>query len=55
MIALYALLIWLDVSVSTVIILFGLFVASTMMLVQRKHNANQREFDNVSLLDDSRH
>jgi len=55
MIALYALLIWLDVSVSTVIILFGLFVAFTMMLVQRKHNANQREFDNVALLDDSRH
>jgi len=55
MIALYALLIWLDVSVSTVIIVFGLFVAFTMLLVQRKHDANQREFDNVSLLDDSRH
>ncbi len=55
MIALYALLIWLDVSVSTVIVVFGLFVAGTMLLVQRKHNANQREFDNVALLDDAAH
>ncbi|QID17530.1 lysophospholipid transporter LplT [Nitrogeniibacter mangrovi] len=55
MIALYALLVWLDVSVSTVIVLFGLFVAATMLLVQKKHNANQREFDNVALLDDSLH
>jgi MFS family permease len=55
MIALYALLIWLDVSVSTVIVVFGLFVAATMLLVQRKHQANQREFDNVALLDDTRH
>lgn len=55
MILLYALLIWLDVSVNTVIIVFGLFVAGTMLLVQRKHLANQREFDSVALLDDSKH
>ncbi|MCB1961202.1 MAG: lysophospholipid transporter LplT [Rhodocyclaceae bacterium] len=55
MIALYALLIWLGVSITVVILLFGFFVAVTMVMVQRVHNANQREFDNVALLDDSRH
>ena len=55
MILLYALLIWLDVSISAVIIAFGLFMAVLMFFIQRKHFANQREFDSVALLDDSRH
>ncbi len=55
MILLYALLIWLDVSISAVIIAFGLFMAVSMFIIQRKHFANQREFDSVALLDDSKH
>ena len=55
MTGLYALLIMWGLSINTVIVLFGLFVAATMLLVQKVHNLNQTQFDNVALLDDSRH
>ena len=51
----YALLIVLGLSINTVIVMFGLFVAGTMLLVKRRHEANQREFDNVALLEDRLH
>lgn len=51
----YAVLVLTGVSINTVIVLFGLFVAGTMFLVKRRHEANQREFDSVGLLDDHRH
>jgi hypothetical protein len=51
----YALLIMLGLSINVVIVMFGLFVAGTMLLVKRRHEANQREFDNVSLLEDRLH
>jgi len=51
----YALLIVLGLSINTVIVMFGLFVAGTMLLVKRRHEANQREFDNVALLEDRHH
>lgn len=51
----YALLIVFGLSIDTVIVLFGLFVAGSMLLVKRRHEANQREHDAVSLLEDSRH
>ncbi len=50
----YAILIWVDLSIYAVIVMFGLFVAATMYLVKRRHEANQRDFDAVSLLDNSR-
>ncbi|HMV62138.1 MAG TPA: lysophospholipid transporter LplT [Rhodocyclaceae bacterium] len=55
MTGLYALLIRADVSINTVVVLFGLFVAGTMFLVKRRHEANQREFDSVAQLDDVKH
>lgn len=55
MTGLYALLIMWDVSINTVTIIFGLFVAGMMLFIRRVHNRNQREFDNVALLDDSPH
>ena len=55
MTGLYALLIWLDVSISWVIGCFGLFVAVTMVFVKLRHEQNQREFDAVALLEDRRH
>ena len=55
MTGIYALLVKLQLSIYIVILLFGLFVAGTMVLVQRRHNANQRERDNVAQLDDSPH
>jgi MFS transporter, LPLT family, lysophospholipid transporter len=42
MLALYAALIWLDFSIYTVIVIFGLFVALTMVMVQRRHRHNVR-------------
>ncbi len=55
MTGLYALLIAMDLSVNTVIIAFGSFVAITMLLIKRIHEANQRQFDSVALLDDLKH
>lgn len=55
MTGLYALLISSGVSINTVVMLFGLFVAGTMYMVKRRHDANQREFDSVSELEDIRH
>lgn len=55
MLVLYAFMIKLDLSVNMVIILFGTFVASTMFLVMRKHAANQRERDSLSLIGESKH
>lgn len=51
----YSALIAFDVSIHLVIGLFGTFVAGIMFLVKRRHDANQRAFDSVSLLDDLKH
>jgi MFS transporter, LPLT family, lysophospholipid transporter len=40
MLSVYALLIWLNVSIYLVIVLFGVFVSSTMFLVRRRHLIN---------------
>jgi hypothetical protein len=37
-------------SISSAIILFGLFVTSTMLLVMWRHRTNQREFDSMHLI-----
>jgi MFS family permease len=42
MLGVYAVLIWLDLSIYTVIVLFGVFVAFTMALVRRRHLNNLR-------------
>lgn len=55
MLGLYAVLIRLDLPISGIITLFGLFVASTMLLVIKRHQANQRQFDSVSLIPDGHH
>lgn len=51
----YALLIMLGLSVNVVIMLFGIFVAVTMVLVRFRHLYNQRQFDSVALLEDRTH
>jgi MFS transporter, LPLT family, lysophospholipid transporter len=43
MLGVYSLLIWLDFSIYTVIVLFGLFVAATMGMVRRRHLHNMRQ------------
>ena len=50
MLCLYAVLVWLDVPVGVVIVLFGTFVCLMMWLVMRRHQANQRAFDSVALI-----
>ncbi|MFT3804109.1 MAG: lysophospholipid transporter LplT [Burkholderiaceae bacterium] len=50
MLALYAGLVKLDLAVNTVIVLFGAFVALSIMAVIRLHMRNQREFDAESLI-----
>ncbi|HEY3600140.1 MAG TPA: lysophospholipid transporter LplT [Paraburkholderia sp.] len=55
MLCLYAVLVWLDVPVSIVIVLFGTFVCVMMWLVMRRHQANQRAFDSVALIGEARH
>ncbi len=52
MTGLYYLMLKLDLSIYAILTLFGLFVSSTMWLVKRRHEANQREHDDVVLLDD---
>ena len=51
----YALLIAFDLSVDAVIVAFGLFVAGTMLVIKHLHEANQRQFDSVALLDELKH
>ncbi len=55
MTSMYSFLIKAGLHIYWVIALFGLFVAATMWLVRRHHEANQREHDAVSQLDDSTH
>jgi LPLT family lysophospholipid transporter-like MFS transporter len=55
MLALYAVLIRADVHINLVIVLFGSFVALTMLGVIRLHRANQRRFDSVALIGQARH
>ncbi|MBC3871227.1 lysophospholipid transporter LplT [Undibacterium oligocarboniphilum] len=55
MLALYALMIFMNLSIQIVIVLFGLFVASTMFLVMKRHEANQRQHDSLSLIGEHKH
>ncbi len=55
MTGLYSLLVMAGLSIYAVIVLFGLFVAGTMWLVRKRHIENQRQHDDVALLDDRAH
>jgi MFS family permease len=55
MLGLYALLISVGMHIYLIIILFGSFVALTMLLVLLRHRANQREFDAESTLPHGSH
>ncbi|MBS1230564.1 MAG: major facilitator superfamily 1 [Proteobacteria bacterium] len=51
MTGLYYMMVKIDLSIYWVITLFGLFVSASMLLVKRRHEANQREYDDVVHLD----
>jgi MFS transporter, LPLT family, lysophospholipid transporter len=55
MLGIYSLLVMLNVPINIVIVLFGLFVVATMLLVMRRHQANQREFDSIALIGEAKH
>ncbi len=55
MTSLYSLMINAHLSIETIIVIFGLCVAGLMLLVKRRHEANQLEHDDVALLEDSKH
>ncbi|HZW12501.1 MAG TPA: lysophospholipid transporter LplT [Noviherbaspirillum sp.] len=55
MLMLYALMVKLNLDINVVIVLFGLFVAGTMILAMRKHGANQRLHDSLSLIGEHKH
>jgi MFS family permease len=55
MLCLYAVLVWLDMPIQFVIVLFGSFVCLMMYFVMRRHQANQRAFDSVALIGEARH
>jgi MFS family permease len=53
MTTIYSLLIRAQLPISWIIVMFGLFVAGAMYAVKLRHEANQRERDDVSQLSDS--
>jgi LPLT family lysophospholipid transporter-like MFS transporter len=55
MTGIYFVMIRADMSIYLVITLFGLFLSGTMLLVKFRHEANQRQRDDVIHLDDSAH
>jgi len=55
MLCLYALLIWLDLPISFVILLFGSFVCLVMIFIMRWHNRNQAEYDSLHLIGEHKH
>ncbi|MBS1209479.1 MAG: major facilitator superfamily 1 [Proteobacteria bacterium] len=55
MTGLYALLVKSGLSVNIAIVMFGFFMAGAMLLIKRWHEANQRKFDSLALLDNKQH
>jgi LPLT family lysophospholipid transporter-like MFS transporter len=55
MLVLYAVMVKLNLNINVVIVMFGLFVSGTMLLVMRRHAANQKEFDSVALIGEHKH
>ncbi len=55
MLVLYAFMVKVNLDINIVIILFGVFVAGTMLAVMRRHAANQRERDSLHLIGEHKH
>jgi LPLT family lysophospholipid transporter-like MFS transporter len=57
MLCLYAVLVRYDLSVPTIIMLFGAFVITTMLLIMRRHRMNMRRSENdpLTLIREVRH
>jgi LPLT family lysophospholipid transporter-like MFS transporter len=55
LLSIYALMVSLNLPTNVVIVIFGLFVASTMYAVMLKHKANQKIFDSIALIGEAKH
>ena len=55
MLAMYSLMLRAHLNLDIIILLFGLFLAGTMLYIMRRHQANQREFDSISLIGEAKH
>jgi MFS transporter, LPLT family, lysophospholipid transporter len=55
MLAVYAIMITLNLELDVIIVLFGMSVAGIMYLIGRKHAANQREHDSLALIGEHKH
>jgi MFS family permease len=55
MLAVYAIMISLNLELNVIIVLFGFSVAGMMYLIMRKHAANQLEHDSLALIGEHKH
>jgi MFS family permease len=55
MLALYAIMLTLNLDLNFIIVLFGLSLAGIMWLIGRRHAANQREHDSLALIGEHKH
>jgi len=55
MLAMYAIMIKLNLDLDVVIVMFGLSLAAVMHLIGRRHAANQREHDSLALIGEHKH
>ncbi|MDR7051014.1 MFS family permease [Duganella sp. 3397] len=55
MLAAYSLMLRGHMNLNVIIMIFGMFLAGTMLMILRRHQANQREFDSVSLIGQAKH
>jgi hypothetical protein len=55
MLSVYAALLWLDLSIYVIIVLFGLFVSLTMVLVRKHHQRNVRAGGLPAIPSDTHH
>jgi LPLT family lysophospholipid transporter-like MFS transporter len=55
MLALYALMISLNLPLNLIIVIFGASIAGIMYYIARRHAANQREHDSMSLIGEHKH
>jgi MFS transporter, LPLT family, lysophospholipid transporter len=55
MLAMYALMVKLNLGINSIIVIFGLFVAGSMYAIQQLHLANQREHDSLGLIGEHKH
>lgn len=55
MLAVYAIMLTLNLDLSVIIVLFGFALAGLMYLIGRRHAANQREHDSLALIGEHKH